>query len=293
MTDEGWFDEWIDERLGRIASAIGLSEDTPPQDLTRELGYRFGAKLRELLPLDQEVYDYLALSALQNLAEVFPPDPDEDIQTFQAILFGPMVSVALTGRGLSVPELASMAGLNPAQLYRVLRKGMNLFYKPADPKPRTGIHRDQSGIDHRKARMTVDYDNMLTKEWPAPLGDIQPFLLGIVEGAKSCLEDTWVRIQVECGFKAAMAKALRDPILGDIFDGGVQAAQRVIQSMADNGLLLSQVERGRAHAAGLLLVELSGHKGELLDALSSAATEIETTPDRAGRPALASGSAGQ
>lgn len=292
MTDQDWFDEWIDEKLGRIAAEIGLSEDTPPEELTRELGFQLGAKLKELLPVEQEVYDYLAISALENFAEIFPREPDDDTRAFQAILFAPLIAVGLTGRGLSVPELALIAGLNPSQLYRVMRKGLSLFYKPADPNPRTGIHRDRSGVDHRKARLTVDYDNMLTKEWPDPLSDFQPFLLGLIEGAKSCLEDPWARAQVEAGFKAAVAKALRDPILGDIFDGSVQAAQRAIQGMSDKGLFLSRAERDRAHAAGLMLVELSGHKGELLEALKGAASRIESSTSGTRRPALASGSTG-
>jgi len=239
----------------------------------------------------QEVYDYLAESALANFAEIFPLDPDEDTHAFQAILFAPMVSVGLTGRGLSVPELAAVAGLNPPQLYRVMRKGLRLIYKPADPKPQTGIHRDLSGVDNRKARLTVDYDNLLTKEWPDPIGDLQPFLLGILDGARSCLQDPWVRAQVETGFKTAVAKILRNPTLGDILDGSVQAAQRVIQGLSDNGLLLTRAERDRAHAAGLMLADLSAHKGELLDTLKAAAAEIEASPGGASRPGLASGSA--
>lgn len=293
MTDRAWVEDWIDGELDRIAAKLGLSEDTPPEELTRELGFRLGSSLRDLLPVRQEVYDYLAESALENFAEIFPLEPDEDTRAFQAILVAPMVSVALTGRGLSVPELAAVAGLNPPQLYRVMRKGLSLLYKPADPKPRTGIHRDLSGVDYRKARLTVDYDNLLTKEWPDPVGDVQPFLIGILDGAKSCLEDPWARAQVEAGFKAAIAKALRDSILGDIFDGSVQAAQRVIQGLSDNGLLLTQAERNRAHAAGLVLVELSAHKGELLDTLKAAAAEIEASPSGGARLELAGGSAGQ
>ena len=293
MTDQNWFDEWIDEKLSGIAAEVGLSEDTPPDELTRELGFRFGSKLKDLLPVDQEIYDHLAVTALENFAELFPVDADDDTRAFQAILFAPMVSVGLTGRGLSVPELAQVAGLTPAQLYRVLRNGLNFLYKPADPKPRTGVHRDQSGVDNRKARLTVDYDDLLTRDWPEPLGDIQPFILGILDGAKSCLEDPWVRAQVEAGFKAAIAMALRDPIMGDIFDGSVQAVQRVIHGLTDSGLLLTQNERERAHTAGLVLAELSAHRGEVLNALKTAAAEIEAGPSGYGRPELAGGSADQ
>jgi hypothetical protein len=257
------------------------------------LGFRFGAKLKDALPASQEVYDYLAESAIENFADIFPLDPDEDTRAFQAMLIAPMVSVALTGRGLSIPELASIAGLNPAQLYRVMRKGLNLLYKRADPKTRTGVHRDQSGVDYRKARLTVDYDNLMTKEWPEPMGDIQPFLLGLIEGGKSCLEDPWVKAQVEAGFKAAVAKVLRDPILGDIFDGSILAGQRVIQALSDTGLLLTQAERDRAHGAGLVLAELAAHKGELLDTLKTAAAEIGATPSDAAPPAVANGGVGQ
>jgi hypothetical protein len=293
MTDRAWVEAWIDEQLDRIAADLGLSENTPPENLTRDLGFRFGAKLREVLPANQEVYDYLAESAIENFANVFPLDPDEDTRAFQAILFAPMVSVALTGRGLSVPELAAAAGLNPPQLYRVMRKGLNLLYKPADPKARTGIHREQSGVDYRKARLTVDYDNLLTKEWPEPIGDIQPFLLGLIEGGRSCLEDPWVRAQVEAGFKVAVAKTLRDPILGDIFDGSILAGQRVIQALSDNGLLLTHAERDRAYRAGLVLAELANHKGELLDTLKTASTQIEASPGEMVPREVANGSVGQ
>ncbi len=139
MADEEWFDEWIDEQLARMASEIGLSEDTMPELLTRELGFRFGSKLKDLLPVGQDVCDHVLRSALGNLSEVFPISTDADTRAFQAVLFAPMVSVALTGSGLSVPELAEVAGLSPSQLYRVMRKGLGLFYKPADPEPRTGI----------------------------------------------------------------------------------------------------------------------------------------------------------
>lgn len=293
MTDRAWIEEWIDEQLDRIAAESGLAENTPPEQLTRDLGFRFGARLREVLPVTQEVYDYLAESALESFAEIFPIDPDEETRAFHAILFAPMVSVALTGRGLSVPELAAVAGLNAPQLYRVMRKGLSLLYKPADPKPRTGIHRELSGVDYRKARLTVDFDSLLTKEWSEPIGELQPFLLGILDGARSCLEDSWVRAQVETGLKGAVAKTLRDPALGDVFDGSVQAAQRVIQGLADEGLLLTQAERDRARAAGLALAELSAHKGDLLDTLKAAAAEIEASPGAASRPGLASGSAAQ
>ena len=258
MTYRARIEEQIDERLDRIAAELGVSENTPPEQLTRDLGFRFGAKLREVLPVSQELYDYLAESALENFAEVFPLDPDEDTRAFQAILLAPMVSVALTGRGLSVPELAALAGLNAPQLYRVMRKGLSLLFKPADPKPRTGVHREQSGVDHRKARLTVDYDNLLTREWPDPIGDFQPFLLGIIDGARSCLEDPWVRAQVEAGFKSAVARTLRHPTLGDVLDGSVQGAQRVIQGLSDNGLLLTQAERDRALAAGLATRRAAG-----------------------------------
>jgi hypothetical protein len=291
MTDRARIEEQIDERLDRIAAELGVSENTPPEQLTRDLGFRFGAKLREVLPVSQELYDYLAESALENFAEVFPLDPDEDTRAFQAILLAPMVSVALTGRGLSVPELAALAGLNAPQLYRVMRKGLSLLFKPADPKPRTGVHREQSGVDHRKARLTVDYDNLLTREWPDPIGDFQPFLLGIIDGARSCLEDPWVRAQVEAGFKSAVARTLRHPTLGDVLDGSVQGAQRVIQGLSDNGLLLTQAEGDRALAAGLVLAELRGHKGELLDTLKAAAAKIEVSFGGANHPGLAGGSA--
>jgi hypothetical protein len=293
MTDRAWVEAWIDGQLDRIATNVGLSEDTPAGELTREEGFRFGSGLMDLLPLRQDVYDYLVESALENFADVFPLDPDEHARAFQAILFAPMVSVALTGRGLSVPELAAVAGLSPPRLYRVMRKGLNLLYKPADPKTRTGIHRKQSGVDYRKARLTVDYDSLLTKEWPDLVGDIQPFVLGILDGARSCLEDPWVRAQVEAGFKAAVAKALRDPILGEIFEGSVQAGQRLIQALSDNDLLLSRAERDRANAAGLVLAELSARKGELLDALKTAAEEIEASPSEGASLGVTGGSPGQ
>ncbi len=141
--------------------------------------------------------------------------------------------------------------------------------------PSTGIHRAQSGVDHRKTRVTLDHDNFLSKEWPEPLDDFQPFLLGIIDGARSSLEDPWVRRQVEVGFKSAITKVLRDPSLGEIFDGGILAAQRIVQRMTDAGLLLTTAERDRAHAAGKVLMELSGHKTVFLAALRSAAVEIE------------------
>ena len=246
ITYRARIEEQIDETARPNRGRIGGLREYSPEQLTRDLGFRFGAKLREVLPVSRELYDYLAESALENFAEVFPLDPDEDTRAFQAILLAPMVSVALTGRGLWSRSWLRWPDSTHPGLYRVMRKGLSLLFKPADPKPRTGVHREQSGVDHRKARLTVDYDNLLTREWPDPIGDFQPFLLGIIDGARSCLEDPWVRAQVEAGFKSAVARTLRHPTLGDVLDGSVQGAQRVIQGLSDNGLLLTQAERDRA-----------------------------------------------
>ncbi len=164
--------------------------------------------------------------------------------------------------------------MKPAQLYRIQRKGLSLIYKPADPKVRTGVHREYSGVDHRKSRLTVDYDGILTKPWPEPLAPVQPFLLGVIDGGKSCLNDPWVRGQVESGFRVAVAKALADPILGDIFEGCLRATHRIVQGLRNNRLLLTGAEWDRANAFESVLVELAGHKGEFLSTLKGASEQI-------------------
>jgi hypothetical protein len=274
MTDEQRLPRRLDDELDRIAEEVGIFEETTPEELTYELGSRFGARLRDLLPLEQPVYDDLAKSALESFAELFPADPDPDTVAFQAFQFAPAVAVFLTGRGLSTPEIALVAGVDPAQLYRIQRRGLSLIYKPADPKVRTGVHREYSGVDHRKSRLTVDYQGLLTKQWPEPLAPIQPFLLGIIDGGKSCLSDPWVRNEVESGFKAAIGKALTDPILGEIFDGIVRAALRITQGLRDSHLLLTQAEISRAQAFQDVVVDVTGHKDELLDTLRKAGREI-------------------
>jgi hypothetical protein len=284
MTDQDELLEKLDEELDRIAEEVGLSEDTAPEDLTYELGFRIGSRLKKLLPVDQGVYDAIATSALESFAEVFPAEDDPDTSSFQACLFAPAAAVFLTGRGLSTSEIALVAGVNPAQLYRIQRKELSLIYKPADPKVRTGVHREYSGVDHRKTRLTVDYDGLLTKPWPEPLAPVQPFLLGVIDGAKSCLNDPWVRGQVESGFKAALAKALANPILGEIFDGCLRAAHRIVQGLRNNRLLLTGAEWDRANAFETLLVELAGHKGDFLSTLGGASVR-----SRGETPALPAG----
>ncbi len=108
MTEEGPSTTALDEKADRIFEEIGLDPDGPPEQLTYEAGRKFGERFGEFLPLDQDIINEILLDALEEFAAIFPRDPDPETIEFQAYLLGPLVTLFLAGRGLTIPEMATL-----------------------------------------------------------------------------------------------------------------------------------------------------------------------------------------
>jgi hypothetical protein len=268
--------ERIDEKADQILIEIGLDPEGPPEQFTFEAGRQFGERFGELLPLDQEVFDQVFRELVEGFASFFPRDADSETIEFQAYFLGPLLSKFLTGRGLTVPEMATLAGVTQQRAYRLHRKGLSILYDQSEPLARAGVNRRFSGRDDRKTHHVVDINGVARRPWPAPADLVQPFLLGAMEGVKVTLERDDVRAQLEPCFRRAFANQLSDPALAEVIDGLILALNRIAQGLRDTPpgqdgpILRMKAERGKAIEFQEMLAELSRQKPAILAMLEEA-----------------------
>lgn len=263
----------LEEKADRIAEDLGLDPDGPPEQLTYEAGFQLGSRLKELLPVDQAVIDGLVREALSEMAALLPPEPDAEIIEFQTYFLGPLVSGFLTGRGLTIAEMATLAAVPIQHTYRLNRKGLSIIFASKEPTFRTGVNRRFSGRDDRKTYLTLDYQGFATKPWPEPLSEVQPFLQGLLAGMKSWLDDPSVRAMLEPSLKLALSKLLSDPELGNIFDGLLLALQRIAQGLREE-VVTMVAEKEKVFHFETMLVQLAGQRELVLSTLAEAGDRL-------------------
>jgi hypothetical protein len=275
MTEAGPLSTALDEKADRILEEIGLDPDGPPEQLTYEAGRRFGERFGEFLPLDQDIIDEILRDAVEEFAAIFPKDPDTETIEFQAYLLGPLAALFLTGRGLTTPEMATLAGVSRQHAYRLNRNGLSIIYEERAPPVEVGVNRRFSGRDDRGTQYVLNLRGFTKKPWPAPADAVRPFLLGMMDGLQARLERAEVRAQLEPAFRRALADLLTDPSLGDLMDGLILGLDRVAQGLRDQ-VFLMKLEKKRATDFQQMLMELASQRGLVLDTLAKAGKELQT-----------------
>jgi hypothetical protein len=149
------------------------------------------------------------------------------------------------------------------------------------------VNRRYSGRDERVTHHVVDPRGFAKKTWPAPLDSVQPFILGMMSGLRSCLERPEVWVELEPKFRRAVAKLLRDPSLGDLMGGVVLALDRIAQGLRDTApgqpgpILKMKAEREKAVQFQSMLAELSRHRPQILAELARAGRKLGSEPAEA------------
>lgn len=280
MTDEDLLEK-LAEGAERILEETGFDPDGPLEQFNYASGHAFGRRLVELWPADPQLRDRVLRQAahrlLGELQSIFPGSFDAEMSEIQAYSLGPLISRFITGRGLTVPQLAQLAGVTPERLYRLKRAGLSIIFEDERPPAKSGVNRRFSGLDGRQAHLSVDFEGIITKKWPEPVAFFQRFLIGILDGVRSWLESPEFRAALEDGLKRVIADIFADPILGDLLDGFVVAFQRITQRLRDN-ILVMKTEKDKAQDFLDMLVELSGHRSEVLTALAEAGVSNANEP---------------
>jgi len=287
MTEEGRSSTALDKKSDRIFEEIGLDPDGPPEQLTYESGRKFGERFGEFLPLNQDIIDELLHDALEEFAAIFPKDPDPGTIEFQAYMLGPLVALFVAGRGLTIPEMATLAGVTRQHAYRLNRKVLSIIYEERAPPVKVGVNRRFSGRDDRETHHVLDPQGLTKRAWPAPADPVQPFLLGMMDGLRACLERPEIRAELEPRFKIALSDLLQDPSLGELMDGLVLALDRIAQGLRDTApgrpgpILSMKSEREKALAFQQMLVEMSRQRPAILAELAKAGRSLRSkTPKK-------------
>jgi hypothetical protein len=275
MTEAGQATTALDEKADRILENLGLDPEGGPEQFTFEVGHEFGYRLAEALTVEAEAFEEFLREMLSEFASLFPLAPDSEVIEFQAYLLGPLVSLFLAGRGLTIPEMATLAGVNRQHAYRVNRKGLALIYAEQAPRVKAGVNRRFSGRDDRETHHIVDFNGFAKKPWPEPLDSVQPFLLGTIAGLKECLERPDVRAQLEPAMIRAFANLLADPGLGDLMDGLILGLDRVARGLRDQ-VFVMKAEKEKAIAFQEMLVELARQRNTVLSTLAEAGRKLRS-----------------
>lgn len=294
MWDETASTSAIDERVDHILSGLGLKPDGPAEQFTYFAGRAFGERFGELLPIDQALLDSMVREALEEFESIFPTNPDAETLEFQAYLLGPLVSLFLAGRGLTIPEIAILAGVTRAHAYRLNRVGLSIIYAEKESTPHVGVNRRYSGRDDRESHRVIDLDRLGLKPWPEPIEPIRPFLLGMMDGLKAALARPEVRDQIEPKMLAAFGNLLSDSAVGDVIDGMILALDRIAQGLRDTApgqsgpILRMQSDREKAVAFQGMLAELKARRDGIVRVLAytGSCMEIGRQPDKAKIEAL-------
>lgn len=273
MPDDEQIPSALDTTADRIFDELGVDPDGPISQFTFALGFNFGSRLAGEFESDEVLVQDFASELLEEFAALFPANADSDTMVVQTLFLAPLVSVYLTGGGLSVPQLAAVAGLTSEQLYRANRKGLSIVWTQRDPKPRTGVNRRFSGRDNRRTLLALDLDGITSKTWPEPLDDVQPFLLGFFAAMRSWLELPETRLRFEPVVRRVVADLFEDPGLGAILDGVFQASHRVLQGLRDE-VLVMQSQKEQATELDCTLSKLQEKRSEILRVFREAASEI-------------------
>lgn len=272
----------LDKKADRIIEELGLDPEGPPEQFTYETGFQLGQRFASLLPVKQEVFDAVAFEILDSFLSMFPMNTDPETEEFQAYFWAPFISKLLTGRGLTVPQLATIARVTPEHVYRLQRNGLSILYKQEEPTPRIGVNRRYIGLDGRQVHLTVDHRGIVTRPWPGPAAAFQPFVTGLLSGLTACLDTPQIRAQIEPRVQLALSKVLCDPAMGDLFDGVTDAVQRVATSIRDSVPMMIS-ERDESTKFIVAVADLRTHKHEFLAELSEAAKRTPSPPD-GGKP---------
>jgi hypothetical protein len=270
----------LDKKADQVLEEIGLDPDASPEEFTFESGCNFGQRFAELLAQDQTAIDELFREVLKEFEGIFPGDPLPQTIEFQAYLLGPLVSLLLTGRGLTIPEMATLAGVTREHAYRLNRNGLAIIFKQQAPPVRPGVNRRFSGRDDRATYHLLNTQGLAEKPWPAPVEEVRPFLLGVMKGLQESLERPKVRSELEPRFKQALSNLLRDPSLGDLMDGVVLALDRIAQGLRDTPpgrpgpILRMKAEREKAIEFQAMLAEISRQRPAILAELSKVGSEL-------------------
>jgi hypothetical protein len=279
----------LEAEAERVFAESGLDPDGPMDQFTFNSGRILGERLVELWPDDPNVRDaivrQIVREALNEFAATFPKSPDAEAEEFQTYFIGPLVSKFITGRGLTVPQLSMLAGVTPEHIYRLKRAGLAILFEETEPPTRSGVNRRFSGLDRRQRHFELDLKGLPSialKEWPEPAATFKPFVLGVLDGFRGWLENPKCRAQIEESLRRSLPQFFADPTLGDIFDGLLYGAQRVTQRLRDE-VLVMKVEKDKAQSLLDLLVELAGHRAEVLATFAQAGAAMES--DRMALPA--------
>ena len=273
MTDTDAALAALDKKTNRLLEEVGITPDGPPDQLTYETGLELGKRFASLLPVEQSVFDAVAFEILDSFADLFPEDPDPETLEFQAYFLGPFLSKLISGRGLTIPQLAIVAGVSAEHVYRLHRNGLTILYKHENAVAVTGVNRRYSGLDGRESHLVIDHEGFVTKPWPEPAGVFQPFIVGLITGVRSWLDDPHLRGQLEAGIRGAITKVMVDPVIGDLFDGVTEAGERVATALRDSVLVMKS-EKGRATDFVAALAGLRTHRHQFLDAMAEATRQI-------------------
>jgi len=294
MTEEGQSNTALDEKADRVLEELGLDLNGPPTQLTYDAGRKFGERFGEFLPLDQEIIDEVLREILGQFVSMFPKDPDPETVEFQAYFLGPLVNLFLSGRGLTIPEMAVLARVTREHAYRLNRKGLSIMFGEQVPQKRVGVNRRFDGRDDREHRLVLDTRGFTKKPWPAPAEVARPFMLGMMEGLAACLERPEVRGVIEPAFMRGFAALLADPKLGDLMDGVVLSLDRIAQGLRDTApgqtgpILRMKAEREKAFQFQAMLSEIRAHRDGVVRVLAYTGECIERNrkPDKAEVKAL-------
>jgi len=270
----------LDKKADQVLDEIGLDPDAAPEEFTYDSGCKFGQRFAYLLAQDQTAIEELFREVLKEFEGIFPGDPLPETIEFQAYLLGPLVSLLLTGRGLTIPEMATLAGVTREHAYRMNRNGLAIIFKEQAPPVRPGVNRRFSGRDDRATYHLLDTQGLSEKPWPAPAEEFRPFVLGVMKGHQESLEQPKVRAQLEPRFKQALSNLLRDLSLGDLMDGVVLALDRIAQGLRDTPpgrpgpILRMKAEREKAVEFQAMLAEISRQRPAILAELSKVGSDL-------------------
>jgi hypothetical protein len=263
----------FDRQADHILSEMGLDPDGPRTDLTYDDGAELATRLLRAVLDQPALANALARDILQVYREMFPPAPDTDAVESQAYFWGPLVAKWLTGRGLTVPQIAQIGGVTSEHVYRLMRGGLRIIFVEADPPARTGVNRRYSGVDGRATYLVPDPTNLTDREWPGEGEEIRPFIQGLMSGLKSWLGNPAHKEKFEPAFMRAFASTLTDPTVGEVFDGAVVAIRRIAVDLRDKVFTMKAEKEGATKLAWALK-EIANHRELALDVFSKTAADL-------------------
>jgi hypothetical protein len=263
----------FDRQADRIMGELGLGPDAPSTDLTHPVGFEFGTRLLSVVGFDPSLVKSFSRDVLQMYRDMFPPDPDPGTIEFQTYTWAPWVSKWLTGRGLTVPQLAKLADRHPEHVYRLMRNGLRISFAEVEPPAKRGVNRRYSGVDGRETYLLPDPKGLTERSWPSPAEEYRPFISGLMQALQSRLDDPNLKAKLEPFVMEALRSILTGPVLRDVFDGAVGAIQRIATDLRDK-VLTMKTEKERATVLAHAMGELATQKELFFQTLAEAADKL-------------------